>query len=415
MLRRGRSTERAVAPLGAVALLLSVACGPVDPGLMTADDAELEHVGRPERVAYYGGPGPTYSRSAREDALWRSAVGTNPSCRCAQDERLDVTARAHAIDLAASTKPPADTDLDHLRFSLLMQGGTDYVLQPLMTTLDEQGRAALRSFVLAHGDRWTHCGVGIDGPPGREVVVWIGVERVVELGPLPVRSPAGVELEIEGRTLDARPIAVQPFLGLPDGSVKRLAIASDWSGIGGGRFRVTIPLAAAGRHDFELLVDSGRGPETAVLLPLYVDQPPEYGPVITLEAPANAGDRPATDNLAALLGKTRKRAGLGRLERDPRLDRIAGQHCRQMVELGFFGHRSPDGGLLGDRLRAAGLTPAKSAENIARSRSVTRVHHNLMESPSHRLNIVDSEFTHFGLGVTRDGDDVVVTEIFARW
>jgi hypothetical protein len=401
--------------LCAAALLLIVACGPATPGPVTADEAAVEHLGGPKRASHYGGPPPNYKRSSRADALWQEAVGTNPTCRCAQDRRLDLTALAHAAELALSDRPPDDTDLDHLRFTSLLRGGTDYVLQPLVTTLDERGRDALRSFVLAHGDRWTHCGIGIDGPPGREVVVWIGVERPVELGPVPVRSTAGVEIEVEGRTLGARPIAVQPFIGLPDGSVKRLAIASDWSGVGGGRFRVTIPLASAGRHDFELLVDSGRGPETVVLLPLYVDQPPEYGPVITLEAPANADERPPTEILAELLGRARQRAGLAALERDPRLDRIAAQHCRKMVELGFFGHRSPDGRLLGDRLGAAGLAPAKSAENVARSRSVTRVHHNLMQSPSHRLNIVDPDFTHVGLGVARDGDDVVVTEIFARW
>jgi hypothetical protein len=406
---------RAADALLAVAALLAAGCGPAAPQPVTAEDTEVEPAAGPQRASHYGGPSPPAPQDDREDALWSSAVGTNPTCRCERDSHLVVTARWHAAELALSDRPPADTDLDHLRFTLHLTGGTDYALQPLVTTLDELGRQSLGSFVLAHGDRWTHCGIGIAGPQGREVVVWIGVERAVELGPVPVRSAAGVELEIEGRTLGPQPTAVQPFLGLPDGSVKRLEISSDRGGVGSGRFKVQIPLASEGRYDLELLADSGRGPEIAVLLPLYVDQPPEYGPVITLEAPAEADDRPPATILAELLARTRKRAGLAAFERDQRLDRIAGRHSRQMVDLGFFGHRSPEGELLGDRLRAAGLTPAKSAENIARSRSVTRVHHNLIRSPSHRLNIVDPEFTHFGVGVARDGDDVVVTEIFARW
>jgi uncharacterized protein YkwD len=162
-------------------------------------------------------------------------------------------------------------------------------------------------------------------------------------------------------------------------------------------------------------VDTGRGPETTVLLPLYVGVEPEPGPVITLDAPAGADERQGIDVLTEAIDRARRGAGLAPLERDPRLDRIASLHSQDMVDRGYFGHRSPEGEVLADRLARAGLSPTNSAENVARSRSVARVHRNLMESPSHRLNIVDRQFTHVGIGVVRDGEDVVVTEIFARW
>jgi len=395
--------------------VLSLACGGATVGGGAADaDRDASGAGI-SRADYYGGPAPQAELHGAEQQLWSAAVGTNPSCRCAVDPRLVLTARRHAADLSSSTRPPSASDLEHLRFALRAVGGTDYALQPLVITNDDRGRASLAEFVLAHGDRWTHCGVGLSGAGEEQIAVWIGVERPIELGPLPLRPQVGVELEVVGRTLTGRPVPIEPYLGLPDGTVRKLEPRNGWSGVSGGRFAIAIPLEAAGRYDFELMVDTGRGPETAVLLPLYAGVEPEPGPLITLDAAPGASDRSAVDSLTELIARDRKRIGLEPLERDGRLDRIAASHSRDMVARSFFGHRSPDGDLLADRLQRAGLAPRSSAENVARSRSVTRVHRNLMESPSHRLSIVEPRFTHLGIGVARDGEDVVVTEIFVRW
>jgi len=415
--RLKRESLRAVARLaGPIAVALALgSCGPVSGSGAAADRAHNTDAAGDARTDHYGGPVPSVDLTAAEQSLWTSVVGPNPSCRCAMDPRLILAARRHASDLFSSGRPPQESDLEHLRFAVRAQGGTDYALQPLVITADDRGQASLAAFVLAHGDRWTHCGVGLAGRAGDQLAVWIGVERPIELGPLPLRPPVGVEIEVTGRALTDRPVSIEPFLGLPDGTVRRLSPANGWSGASGGHFAIRIPLEVEGRYDFELLVDTGRGPETAVLIPLYVGVEPEPGPLITLDAPGGDGARTAIETLGELIDRERDRLGLAALERDRRLDRIAGAHSADMVARGFFGHRSPDGESLADRLERAALAPQHSAENVARSRSVTRVHRNLMESPSHRINIVDPRFTHLGIGIARDGDDVVVTEIFARW
>ncbi|MBW2279075.1 MAG: CAP domain-containing protein, partial [Deltaproteobacteria bacterium] len=347
----------------------SAACAPATKAGAATAETRSAPVARGERAGYYGGPAQEANLTEAEQTLWSAVVGTNPTCRCAKDPRLILTARRHAADLASSGRPPNDSDLEHLRFALRAVGGTDYALQPLVIPTDERGRSSLAAFVLAHGDRWTHCGLGLSGVEDNRVAVWIGVERSIELGPLPLRPPVGVELEVVGRTLTGRPVPIEPFLGLPDGTVRRLNPRNGWSGVSGGRFSIKLPLEAEGRYDFELMVDTGRGPETTVLLPLYVGVEPEPGPVIALDAPPGATDRSAIESLSELIDRDRKRVGLAPLERDPRLDRIAASHSNDMVARSFFGHRSPDGEVLADRLQQMGLRPANSAENIARSRS----------------------------------------------
>ena len=86
------------------------------------------------------------------------------------------------------------------------------------------------------------------------------------------------------------------------------------------------------------------------------------------------------------LAAARKRAGLRPISRDTRLDRVARAHSREMAERGFFGHVSPYRGALAKRLARGGLSPLRCAENVARSVTPLRIHRNLMQSPSHRLN-----------------------------
>ncbi len=72
------------------------------------------------------------------------------------------------------------------------------------------------------------------------------------------------------------------------------------------------------------------------------------------------------------------------------------------------GDGSPD-----QRLDAAGLGDRLAGENVARAPTVAQAHRALWDSPSHRLNMLRSEFHRVGIGVMRDaGGDVWVTEVF---
>ena len=86
-----------------------------------------------------------------------------------------------------------------------------------------------------------------------------------------------------------------------------------------------------------------------------------------------------------------------------------------MLTRDYFGHISPSGTDLTERLRAGGFVVLRAAENLARSTTPSRAHQTLMESPSHRANILDPSLTHVGIGVARQNGELVVTQIFVAF
>ena len=119
--------------------------------------------------------------------------------------------------------------------------------------------------------------------------------------------------------------------------------------------------------------------------------------------------------LLRLLNLERRRADLPALERDAELGRLATEHSADMLEQGYFGHVSPSGQDVTERLRTRGFVVLRAAENLARSGSPSRAHRTLMESPAHRANILDPELTHVGIGIARREGQLVVTQIFVSW
>jgi hypothetical protein len=388
---------------GATGLLLAtwalVACGSLAPPVPDEPEATARPAAPRLRSSRYGGPSDPVTLTDIERASALVAAG------CRIDPRLVLAARAHARELSSSGGERTAADLDHLRFGILATGGTDYRFQPFISTVDEAGREALARFVRQRGSGWSHCGVGASGG----VLVWIGVERAIEIDAVPIHPPAGQTQRITGRVLDSRIRRVEAFLGLPDGGVVRLHVRG-----GAGSFEIDVTPDRPGRNDLELLVDDGGGPEVAALLPLWIEVEPDRRPVVFQE-PRATDQRLPGELLYGLIDEARRRSGLEPLSRDAALETLAGSHSADMAERGFFGHVSPSTGSLADRLAARGLRPAESAENVARSGSVWRAHRNLLQSPSHRMHLIEPRYTHLGVGVARDGDEVWVTEVFARW
>jgi hypothetical protein len=403
--------ERLILALCAAAAFASAHCGaapaetPARPSAPAADARVA-----PSWALSYGGPAADLVLTPEEQDLWARVLG-NGSSACTADSRLAFAARQQAAALAGSRDSFAEGDVDRLRFNLLRLGATDYAASPLVAVLDDQGREALERLAARRASDFTHCGLGVGESDGRRVAVVVGVRRAVEFDAFPVRAEPGSRLLVRGRVVAGADAPLEPYLGLPDGSVLRL----DAVRVSGRRFAFEVPLEARGRHDLEVLVDTGRGYETAALVPLFVGVTPDERPVIVADDAGAANGTDPKETLAMLVDAARRRAGAPPLVRDPRLDEAANAHCRDMVENRFFGHVSPSRGPLARRLAALGLDPRLMSENVARSGSVARLHHNLMQSPSHRVSIVDPSFTHLGLGLARDGNDLVATEIFVRW
>jgi uncharacterized protein YkwD len=127
---------------------------------------------------------------------------------------------------------------------------------------------------------------------------------------------------------------------------------------------------------------------------------------------AAVGDLEA--RMVARLNRDREAHALPALAASAVLAEVARGHSRDMVEGGFFAHVSPRNGVLRDRLRGAGIRYAKAGENIAQDLSLEGAANSLLASPSHRVNILSSDFTHVGVGIVRKGPWIYVTQNFMR-
>lgn len=106
-----------------------------------------------------------------------------------------------------------------------------------------------------------------------------------------------------------------------------------------------------------------------------------------------------------LLNKERRSSGLNALEIDPKLELMARRYCQEMIDHSFFSHSSPISGELLDRVNAAGVPDGwlLAGENLAGAPTVEAAFEGLMNSPSHKDNMLEPKYTHVGIGVVDGG------------
>ena len=111
-----------------------------------------------------------------------------------------------------------------------------------------------------------------------------------------------------------------------------------------------------------------------------------------------------------LVNNERANAGLDSLSIDSQLDRAADLHTDEMIQADKMSHQLPGEASLGDRVSDSGYDWNSIAENIAAgSTTPEEVMYNedwgWMNSPGHRKNILNADFTHLGVGYGKADDD----------
>ena len=99
----------------------------------------------------------------------------------------------------------------------------------------------------------------------------------------------------------------------------------------------------------------------------------------------------------------RAKAGLQPLVIDARLEQTARAKAQDMIDYGYFDHQSPDLGSPFDQMSNAGISYQYAGENIAGNSDVAAAMADWMNSPGHRANILNPNFTHIGIGVVDGG------------
>ena len=105
-----------------------------------------------------------------------------------------------------------------------------------------------------------------------------------------------------------------------------------------------------------------------------------------------------------LVNDVRKKNGLKALTEDWQLSRVARYKSQDMRDLGYFSHTSPTYGSPFEMMKSFGIKYRTAGENIARGyQTPEAVVNALMNSPGHKANILNSSYTHIGVGYVASG------------
>lgn len=107
--------------------------------------------------------------------------------------------------------------------------------------------------------------------------------------------------------------------------------------------------------------------------------------------------------MITLINQERQKAGLKPLAPDMEVTKVARIKAKEMIDKNYFSHYSPAYGSPFDMLRSYGVSYRTTGENIAGNWSIDDAHQRLMTSSGHRMNIMNSAYTHAGIGIVDGG------------
>ncbi|AHN21939.1 hypothetical protein FCT18_05040 [Lysinibacillus sphaericus] len=129
--------------------------------------------------------------------------------------------------------------------------------------------------------------------------------------------------------------------------------------------------------------------------------PPTTSNPTTTTSDVNAFEQ----EVVKLTNAERTKAGLKALQTDDKLMAAAREKSQDMQSKKYFSHTSPTFGSPFDRMKALGITYKSAGENIAQGqRSPQEVVQAWMDSPGHRANILNANYTHIGVGYVKSGN-----------
>ena len=106
-----------------------------------------------------------------------------------------------------------------------------------------------------------------------------------------------------------------------------------------------------------------------------------------------------------LVNEIRVQNGLKALTADWQLSRVARYKSQDMKDKNYFSHTSPTYGSPFQMMKSFGISYRTAGENIAKGYSTPKaVVDGWMNSSGHRANILNSSFTHIGVGYVSGGN-----------
>ncbi len=316
----------------------------------------------------------------------RLARQVSKEARTQRDPSLDESARRHALDILLDRN---SASWEGVKAALRREGLADAQFWPVAVvgarpaTLVTQLLEATASQGADRGA--THVGFGSADHQGTYALVALFVRRLVRISPLPLR-PAPRGLLVRGRTdvgerLEA--LWMGPCRDIDcTGGVRQLTLQSGRAG-----WALPVPSMKTSTDGgetwtLELMVDTERGPEPAVLW--------QFGTA----GPA----RPLSGPPSQWVADFRDRHELAPLRPHRALARAADRHATRVCRQRVAAHILADGIDPQHRAMDAGYS-GRVTENVAVAPTAAAAHRDLLRSPSHRRNVLDPTAVHYGMAV----------------
>jgi uncharacterized YkwD family protein len=139
----------------------------------------------------------------------------------------------------------------------------------------------------------------------------------------------------------------------------------------------------------------------------HIEDPDLIYPGDVLMIPVDGADALSSyeREVVRLLNEERIKRGLAALKINTRLSYVARLKAKDMRDKNYFSHTSPTYGTPFQMMKDFGIFYRSAGENIAMGqRTPSEVMTAWMNSPGHRANILNSNYTEAGVGYVSDGN-----------
>ncbi|MGM0409696.1 MAG: CAP domain-containing protein [Bacillota bacterium] len=114
-----------------------------------------------------------------------------------------------------------------------------------------------------------------------------------------------------------------------------------------------------------------------------------------------------------LINEFRVENNLAKLELNNKLSEIAKMKAEDMVANNYFDHNSPTYGSPFEMLKNENISYGLAGENLAEANSIRIAHQKLLDSKSHRENILEERFDKVGIAVVEGNNyELLIVQLF---
>lgn len=246
---------------------------------------------------------------------------------------------------------------------------------------------------------------------GTDLYVVVAVGRHVQiLGDFAGLTP-GDEVPLVIESIRAQLAGLSLLLTDPEGRVVDIPLDG-----GPSMYQGVVGFPLSGDYDLEVTGEGRYGPEVLALTRVNVGGDRGRG---ASRAPRRERDRVLDRTEVARLlfqklNEARLEANAPMVRWDDDLAEVASEYAEYMVRFNHLAHIDRDGRGPRERVMAAGGSDYLVGENVARSRTGAGIHQQIMASPAHQRNTVNTDWTHVGIGVALDRSGTLwAAEVFA--